>query len=832
MNMNTLSFIWEKIRPHVWVCLFFLVISLVYFAPKFQGMQLHQGDIEKYLGMSQEVREYYEKEGVGSSWTGSMFSGMPTYTISTQGGPVNFLTYLTRPFEWIGGGDAGVLFLSLLSCYVLMLILGASLPVAILSAVAFAFSSYSIIILQAGHITKAWAMAYMPLILGGFILVLKEKWLAGGAIFALFLALQLKSNHPQITYYLTLFCCIVYLGYAIRQIQAKHWKSLGLSFAVLLGGVLVAFLCNLGPLYANYELAQESIRGRSELTHQVDGKVDKSSGLDKDYAFAWSYGVGETFTLLIPDFYGGASAGDLSQDSHVASELRRQGYQVPNPLQAYTYWGDKPFTSGPVYFGAIVCMLFILALFIVRHPLKWWFAGASAFFIVLSWGRNFDAFNTFLFHWLPFYNKFRTVEMALVIPQLTFALFAAWGLVELWRRKDEKTYLLKSFYYAVGITGGLCLFFALFTPLDFTSVYDVRNQMPDWYQNALMADRAALMRADAFRSLLFILLGGGCLYLWLKAAKPSRYLPYLLVALVLFDLWGVDKRYLNESHFIKDSKAKQIFTPTLADQIILKDKDLSYRVLTLQDPFNNSNPAYYHKCIGGYNAAKLRRYQDLIEMKIQPEMVAMGKALSSVTTPAEAEDVFRLTPALNMLNMRYLILDPSTAPLKNPYALGNAWFVPAVQVVGNADEEMAGLRELDPSRTALVDKRFEAMLNQKQWRMDSLAEIRLVTYKPDRLEYRYHSSEPGLVVFSEVYYPHGWKAMIDGKPAKHFRTDWILRGMEVPAGEHTISFYFHPDAYLAGRWIATICSALLILVLVGWAGWQIRRRLKNRSFKN
>ncbi|MDE6450815.1 MAG: YfhO family protein, partial [Odoribacter sp.] len=716
-----------------------------------------------------------------------------------------------------------VLFLSLLSCYVLMLILGASIPVAILSAVAFAFSSYSIIILQAGHITKAWAMAYMPLILGGFLLVLKQKWFIGGFVFALFLALQLKSNHAQITYYLTLFCCIVYLGYAIRQIRERHWKSLGISLAVLAGGVLVAFLCNMGPLYANYELSQESIRGRSELTHLVDGKADKSSGLDKDYAFAWSYGVGETFTLLIPDFYGGASGGDLSQDSHVASELRRQGYQVPNPLQAYTYWGDQPFTSGPVYFGAIICMLFVFALFIIRHPLKWWIVGAMGVFLLLSWGRNFDSFNTFMFHYLPFYNKFRTVSMALVIPQLVFAFLAGWGLLELFRQKADKKNLLKALYYAVGITGGLCLFFALFTPMSFRSVLDAQYQMPDWYMNALVEDRAGLLRVDAFRSLWFILLGGGCLYLYIRSDKPSHYLPYVLVGLVLVDLWGVDKRYLNESHFIKPNTTMQLHVPTVADRAILQDRDVSYRVLTLADPFNNSSLSYFHKNIGGYNAAKLRRYQDLIEMKLAPEIEVLKRSLSKATSEAEVKAAFQEVPALNMLNMRYLILASGQAPLHNPYAYGNAWFVPSVEIVENADEEMSRLQTVNSKKVALVDKRFQSMISRKQWETDSSAEIKLLTYKPDRLEYKYHSSEPGVVLFSEVYYPHGWKAMIDGQPAEHFRANWILRGMEVPAGEHTISFYFRPDSYLFGRWIATICSGLLVLAFILVLGYAVRK---------
>lgn len=825
--MSTTALIWKNIRPHVLVCLFFLAISLIYFAPKFQGMDLRQGDIEKYFGMSQEVREYYEKEGVGSSWTGSMFSGMPTYTISTQGGPVNMLSYLETPVKGIGVGDSGIVFFALLTSYILMLILGASIPVAMLGALAFAFSSYSIIIIQAGHVTKAWAMAYMPLVLLGFVLVLRQKLWLGGVIFAAALALQIKSNHPQITYYLTLFCCIVYVGYLVQQIRQKQWKSLGRSFATLFAGVVIAVLCNLGPLYANFELTKESIRGKSELSHHIDGKADtKSSGLDKDYAFAWSYGLEETFTLLIPNFYGGESGGYVDKNSRLAAELQSRGHQVPEKLQTYTYWGDQPFTSGPVYFGAIVCMLFVFALFIIKHPLKWWVVGASLFFIFLSWGRNFDSFNTFLFHYLPFYNKFRTVSMALVIPQLTFAILAVWGLIEMCRQKNNKAYLLKSLYYAVGITGGLCLFFALFAPLSFHSILDVQYQLPDWYLNALAEDRAGLLRADAFRSLIFILLGGGCLYLFIRASRPSRYLPYILGALVLIDLWGVDKRYLNESHFVKKSMSKQVFTPTVADRAILQDRDPSYRVLTLADPFNNTSVSYYHKSIGGYNAAKLRRYQDLIEMKLGPEIAQIKRELPKVTSQAEVEAVFKATPALNMLNMRYLILDPSHAPLKNPYAFGNAWFVPTVEMVENADEEMAKLQAVNPHEVALVDKRFGSLISQQQWKIDSLAEIQLVTYKPDRLEYKYHSSEPGVIVFSEVYYPHGWKATIDGKKAEHFRTNWILRGMEVPAGEHTITFRFEPDAYLAGRWTATICSGLLVLALLGIMIRYVRRGVK------
>lgn len=818
--------IWKTVRPHLGVCLLFWGLSLLFFAPKFRGMELRQGDVEKYIEMSQEVREYYEKEGVGSSWTGSMFSGMPTYTITTQGGPANPLTYLEMPLKATGTGDAGAVFFSLISFYILMLVMGAGIPVAVLGALAFSFSSYSIIILQAGHITKAWVMAYMPLVVAGFILVLRQRLLVGGLVFALTLALQIKNYHIQVSYYLALFCCIVYGGYAIWQFRKKNRKAVVRTLLTLVVATGLAAMCNLGTLYSNLELAKESIRGKSELTRRVDGKTDKSDGLDKDYAFAWSYGVGETFTLLIPNFYGGETGGLLPADSHLGRALQSRGQQVPEEFQSYTYWGDQPFTSGPVYFGAIVCMLFVFALFTVRHPLKWWIAGASAFFVLLSWGRNFDGFNTLLFHHLPFYNKFRTVSMALVIPQFTFCLLAGWGLIALFRDKDDKKKRLKALACAVGTTGGLCLFFALFAPLDFRSAFDGRYQLPDWYMNALIADRESLMRADALRSLAFILLGGGCLYFLITSTKPARWLPFLLAGLVLADLWTVDKRYLNESHFIKARPEKQHHQPTAADRAILRDKDPSYRVLTLADPFQNSSVSYYHKSIGGYNAAKLRRYQELIDLKLEPEISLIRQRLAEAASTAEAEDIFKATPALNMLNMRYLIIDPAYAPVKNPHACGNAWFVPTVKLVEDADEEMSALQTTDPRQTALVDKRFARLISRQQWDMDSLATVELLSCKPDRLTYRYRSSRPGVMVFSEVYYPHGWEAEIDGKAAEHFRTDWILRGMEVPAGEHVITFRFRPKAYLMGREIAAVCSALLLLALVAVLIRRVRKEPK------
>ncbi len=818
---------WKLVRPHVVVVLLFLVLAMVYFAPALDGKEIHQGDVEKFMGMSQELREYYQKEGKSSAWTGSMFSGMPAYTIGVWGGTVNLLDVVERPFKALGSKDIGVVFMAMLCCYLLLLLMGAKIPVAVLGAIAFSFSSYSIIILEAGHITKAWAMAYMPLVFAGFWLVLKRNYLWGGSLFAFALALQIKSNHVQITYYLTLFCFIVFVGYALSYLRERAWRPLVCTFSTLFVAVVLAALCNLGNLYANYESSHESIRGKSELSHAVDGKTDKSGGLDKDYAFAWSYGVGETFTLLIPDFYGGASGGTLDRDSHLAKAMQAQGFQAPSPLRTATYWGDQPFTSGPVYFGAIVCFLFVLALWLVRNPLKWWIFGAVVFFICLSWGRNFDSFNTFLFHYLPYYNKFRTVSMALVVPQLAFVILAVWGLVEIFQKGISWEKLRRPLLYSLYITGGVCLLFMVLTPFDFSSASDAHLGVPDWYLNALREDRAGLMRADALRSLFFVLAAAACIYGFVKnrESKMAKYLPWTLVFFVLLDLWLVDRRYLNKDNFVAKNTYTQVYRATPADKIILKDPDLSYRVLSLNNPFNESHIPYFHKSIGGYSAAKLRRYQELIDLKIMPEIQAVGQSFKSGRLESIQES-FKSAPVLDMLNMRYLVFDPSQAPVVNPYAYGNAWFVKEVRMVENADEEMsvAGTGGKD---IAWVDQRFADVIREKSLKTDSLAEVVLTAYKPNSLEYVYRSEEPGVLVFSEVYYPHGWKAFVDGKPVPHFRTNWILRGMEVPAGEHRVEFRFEPDAYFTARIISTVTSAILLLVFagllargLGWGKWS------------
>ena len=819
----------KDLLKHIGVFALFVVITIIYFSPKLDGKVIQQGDIQKWEGMSHELVEYYQKEGGSSAWTGSMFSGMPSYTVTIQSSIPNSITWPEKIFRIFGDYDCGPIILSLFTMYLLLIIMGVPIPLAILGAIGFAFSSYSLIIIQAGHITKVWAMAYMPLVLAGMILLFKKKWIAGFLLLATSLSLELYQNHFQIAYYLAFLCLAVFLGYLVHSIIKKEHSDIIKTTGFTLASIAIAIAINSSRLYCNWEMGKTSIRGKSELTSAVDKKTDKSSGLDYDYAFAWSYGVSETMTILIPNFNGGASAEELSKQSNIARAMKKENVPVPKKLQSYTYWGNQPFTSGPVYFGAIICFLFVLSLFIVKNKYKWWIVGVTAFFFILSWGKNFPAINDFLFHHLPMYNKFRTPAMALVIPQLTFPLLGCMALYTIWKGDRDKAFLQKSLFIATGITGGLCLIFATMPSLffDFASQNDASYGFPEWYMDALLLDRKDLLTSDAFRSLIFILLAALALFFMIKKGneKTSLIITSCLAFLILCDLWAVDKRYLNDSHFVRE-KRKSSFTMTTADKSILKDKDLSYRVLTLNNPFNDTNVSYYHKSIGGYNAAKLRRYQELIDMYIFPEMQQVIGSLRNATSLNDVDNAFEQTPVLNMLNMRYLIYNENADPIYNTKSYGNAWFIDEIKMVNNADEEMTSLGKINPKKTALVDVRFKDLVNNMNPIKDSAASVELISYKPDELKYKTSSSQDGVMLFSEVYYQPGWKAYIDGKETDHFRANWILRGMNVPAGVHEIRFEFYPSTYWslkwAGFWIA-------LILLLGAAAYTVFFYIKKRS---
>ena len=709
--------------------------------------------------------------------------------------------------------------------------MGVNWWLAIAGAIAFAFASYNIIIIEAGHIVKAYVIGYMPVTLAGMFLLFKRKWLWGAVLFLLGVAFSLLNGHVQITYYLVLLCFFIYLGYSIKMLKEKQTADWLKTSLIMLACVVLAVLPNAKHMYSNWDLGQHSIRGASELTPKPDetGKVEKaSSGLDKDYAFQWSYGWKELLTVMIPDVYGGSSGGTLGSSSELYKELKKNGAQVGKEVQTYTYWGDKPFTSGPVYFGALVCFLFVLGMFVVRNPMKWWLFGGAVFLTFLALGRNFDAFNDIMFHYLPLYNKFRTVEMALVIPGLVFPLVAIWGLREIFRGNvDDKT-MKKGFLWSLGITGGICLVVFLIPSLllNFHSAYDAQfqNQVPEWYYTALLMDRASLASSDALRSLIFILLGAGLL-LWYWKAKNKTTASMIVSAgmavLILVDLWSVDRRYLDDSNYVKE-KAEESYKESVADKEIFKDTDESFRVFGLNNPWQDTNVSYFHHSIGGYHAVKLRRYQELIDYRLDGEYRNIIGALQKAQSIQDIMPVLAASPSLNMLNTRYIIYNPDQAPIRNPYAYGNAWFVDKVDIVENADAEIDALNTIDPLKTAVVDKRFAKDLEGFTPQVDSTATIVLEKYRPNRLTYKTKASSEQLAVFSEIYYP-GWKVTIDGKEATHFRADWILRGMLVPAGEHTIVFDFHPDTYVLATNVSAYSSFLILLLLiaaVGWSGWK------------
>ena len=543
-----------------------------------------------------------------------------------------------------------------------------------------------------------------------------------------------------------------------------------------------------------------------------------SSGLDKDYAFAWSYGKSELLTLLVPNAYGGASGGALGADSELYKALKAKGAQLGKEVNAPTYWGDKTFTSGPVYMGALLCFLFVLGMFVISNPMKWWLFAGGIFLTLLALGRNFDSFNDFMFHHLPMYNKFRTVEMALVIPGMVLPIIAFWGLRDVLSGLVEDAKLKRGLVASLVITGGLSLILWLMPSffLDFRSAYDAQYQLPDWYYNALLMDRESLASADALRSLFFVLAGAVLLFWYYTSKNRPMVANYVMVGvavLMLADLWTVDKRYLNEKNFVRQQPA-DVYKESVADKAIFEDKDPSFRVLNLNNPFQETTVSYYHHSVGGYYAAKLRRYQELIDHRLQGELNGVIEALQKAQTANDLMGVFAASPSLNMLNTRYVIYNPEQPPLRNPFAFGNAWFVDQVEIVENADAEIAALNTLNPSVKAVVDKRFADQLKGFTPALDSTATIQLESYRPNRLVYKTEAKRDQLAVFSEIYYDPGWNVTIDGKPATHFRADWILRSMIIPAGAHEVVFEFKPQGYITASYVSSFSSFAILLLLL------------------
>lgn len=829
---------------HIVAILVLLVVTIVYFSPSvLDGKVLRQGDDIKATGMGQSQMKKFEDSaapGEFSAWSDAMFGGMP-YVVG-YGNPAPDLprySVIDRIFKSLSYSDASMIFVGLVSFYLLMCVMGASWWLALAGAFAFALASYNVIIIEAGHIVKGYVIGYMPVTLAGMALLFKRKYLWGAIVFLLGVALSIGNNHIQITYYLFLLCLFVYMGYLVAKVKVKEFAELGKVSAIMVVCIIVAVLPGAKNLYSNWELGKHSIRGASELTPKANaaGVMEKkSSGLDKDYAFAWSYGKAELLTVLVPDVYGGGSGGTLGQDSEFYKEAKAAGAKLGKEIQAPTYWGEKVFTSGPVYFGAVVCFLFVLGMFVVKNPMKWWLFAGALFMTLLALGRNLDGFNDFMFHHLPMYNKFRTVEMALVIPNMVVPIIGIWGLMEIFSGKVERKTFLRGFYASLALTGGLSLvLWACPTLLlDFHSSYDAQYQLPENFYNALLMDRASMASSDALRSLLFILVAAALVAWYAVSKNPKKTATYVSVAMAVLiagDLWGVDKRYLNDNSFYPKQDIENVYAESTADKIILQDKS-NFRVVNLNNPFQETQTSYYHHSIGGYHAAKLRRYNELIEHRLQGELNAIIGVFEGAKSLDDFLPVFAACPTLNMLNTRYVIYNPQQPPLVNPYADGNAWFVKELVQVENADEEIASLDKIDPKKTAVVDKRFAGLIAGFSPQADSTATIQLDSYRPNKLAYSSQSQTEQLAVFSEIYYQPGWKASIDGKPVEHFRADWILRAMRIPAGKHEIVFEFKPEGYIVAANVSAYSSFLILLLLVASVVYSIVKELKTSSRKN
>ena len=805
----------KKTLIHCGIILFFFLIAAIYMSPAFDGKVIMQGDTMKWQAMAKEQNDFHDKTGEYTTWTSSMFSGMPSYQVTTPPSKsiFNKIDNLLNLNHMGYGGNIGIIFLYLLGFYVALIAAGLSPWLSLLGALAFGLGSYNIIIIEAGHITKAYAMAMIAPILGGMLLVLRnKKYLWGGILFALALGCQIACNHIQITYYTMLTGLILGLVYLIYAIKNKEFKPFLLGVGVMLVGVGFAVGANARQLFINQEYVKYTMRGGSEITVTPedlykDGEpksIVASDGLDKDYAFAWSYGKGETYTLLVPGAYGGGSGENVGTDSEFYKNFRQK--------QAPLYWGDQPFTSGPVYFGAIVVFLFVLGLFVVKGPERWWILLATILSILMAWGKNLMGFNSFLFDHLPFYNKFRTPSMSLVMANVSMVILAVMALKALFDKENpvDKKKLNLGLYISTGIAAGfILLMMALSGNFSFSGASDVQmaaqygNQW-DMIKDVLVKDRKALFMADSWRSLILILVSAVLLWLYInEKIKHSGIIIGVLACLVLFDLWGVDRRYLNDSNFISEKriKLKPSSTDQMLDQYAAQFKDEDYRVFDLSvNTFNDSYPSAYHHQIGGYNAAKLRRYQDIIDFY-----------LSRHINPG----------VLNMLNTRYVVMPGQGGqPMvqRNPDALGNAWFVDQFQLVEDANAEILALNELNPADTAVIDKRFAEMVQGKNLERDSNSVIVMEhqkPYNPDYVVYKSKSSKDQLAVFSEVYYAPDWRAYIDGKPADYFRANYILRAMVIPAGEHKIEFRNEAPLMHKLDKISVICSILFVLVVAG-----------------
>ena len=802
----------KKALPHLIAVLLFLILPAIYFSPQLEGNKLNQHDTNTATGMAKEITDYNKTHSDLALWTNSMFGGMPAYLIGLPTySMISPIYSLTTLYDW---RPISFVFLYLIGFYIALLLFGLNPWICLIGALAFGFSSYNFIIIAAGHNTKAVAIGYMAPMIGALYHAWKKNLWIGSALFSLFLALQIYANHLQITYY-TLLTILIFgiaeLWFAYKEKTVNDFLKRSGIVALF---SLLAIASNSERLWTTYEYGKFSIRGASELTND---KGNQTSGLDKDYATGWSYGVDETLTLLIPNFKGGASMIDFGQESATAELLRTNNVPNANSIvkQLPGYWGTQPGTSGPVYVGSILIFLFVLSLFLSKGAVRAWIIAATIFSVMLAWGHNFMPLTNFFLDYFPGYNKFRTVSMILVIASFTIPLMASIGLNKIFTEEIDKAQWKKALIWSFGLTAGTSLLFFLLPGLSGSFVSASDSQMPTWIQKGLVDDRTSFLREDALRSLAFIL--AVALVLWVQVEKKikTKYTLFIIGTLILVDLWGVDKRYLNDDHFVQEQKARNPYPISKADNEILKDKS-EYRVLNLStDPFSETATSYYHQSIGGYHGAKMRRYQELIDFHIGKEIQQLGSKLNSLKSESGIDSVFIGLNALNMLNTKYLIYNPDAAPISNPKAMGSAWLVNDYQLVDNADQEIAAIGKADLRKVIIVDKKYQSLLGNISPVNAGSSQLSLKTYSPNKLIYSYAGKGNQIAVFSEIYYPKGWNAYIGDKMVPYFQANYLLRAMVLPEGNYDITFKFEPLSYRLGKQISMV-SSLLLLLFVGF----------------
>ena len=831
----------KKILPDLIAIALFAVLSFAYFFPAdLDGRILFQHDSSAGVGAGQEATEYYEATGERTRWTNSLFGGMPTYQIAPSYDTTQPLNWVEKAYRLFLPEYVQLTFILMLGFYILMRAFGMSAWLSALGGIIWAFSSYFFILISAGHIWKFITLAYIPPTIAGMVLVYRGKWLWGSVLTALFVALQIKSNHVQMSYYFLFVMLFMAIAYGVEAYKAKQlprfWKATG----VLVIAGLIGVATNLSNLYHTYSYSKETMRGKSELVYEGDAAQQTSSGLNRDYITQWSYGIGETWTLLVPNFKGGAS---------VPLAANETAMKKANPLYSniYTqltqYFGEQPMTSGPVYVGAFVLLLFILGCFIVKGPMKWALLGATIFSILLSWGKNFMPLTDFFIDFVPMYNKFRAVSSILVIAEFTIPLLAILALKRIFDEPSVLKQTRNGLIVSTILTFGVALILWIWP--SFMGSGFIPTQEMQMLQNALSPNelvplvsnmsemRAAMVSTDALRSMVIIAIGLAILYFFIIGKLKKTYTIGAIALLCLVDMWGVNKRYLNDEQFVPNSIKRTTFVQTPADKHILQDDALDYRVLNLTgSTFNENNTSYWHKSIGGYHAAKLRRYQEMIDHHISPEIEAAYNEIAQTSGAMEEVDGSKFN-VLNMLNTKYFILpagrNGEAIPIQNPYAYGNAWFVKNVSYVANANEEIETLYDINPRETAVVDKRFEETLNGvTTTNTDSLASITLTSYSPNHLVYETTNENDGIAIFSEIYYPDGWQVTIDGQPATLARANYILRALHLPAGKHVVEMKFDPQSLHLTEGIAY--GALVLLLIGVITAICLTYKKKNRSY--